>query len=198
MATSESTVKKHRVKTHAGAIEKVCRNCGVLKPRSEYYRVSRMTDKLNARCKECLKAQAKANRVYIPNRERKWHLAHPEVKRARASAERARKAGAVGRFTGKQLLEKFAFHGWRCYLCQCLLTFKTATIDHRKSIRKGGTNWIANVAPACLRCNMKKARLEESRYRQSSNARTQTPKGRKRACPTCGTLVWERYIREGA
>lgn len=175
-----------RTKTEVNAKEKVCRLCKQLKPRSEFYRVNRMADKLNARCKECLKTNRTiSNNKYRdlgqPTRERQFHRRHPEVARARKIAGRAREVGADGRFTGKQLLDKFNFHGWRCYLCKVPLpTFASAHAEHRKPLDQGGTNWLANIAPACSRCNSMKHTFGESEYRQRRD--------RKR-CPTCGSVV---------
>lgn len=192
-----------RTRTQPEAKDKTCRLCKTLKPRSEFYRAGRMSDKLNARCKECIRstsrtwAKSNGTRKHIPSAERRWHRMHPEVKRARAAAARARKAGVPGRFTGKQLLEKFAFYGWKCYLCKAALpTFTSATIDHRKPFDRGGSNWLANVAPACLRCNMRKNRLTEVEFRRGVRVKAPLPQGPTRECPTCGTLVWERFLNE--
>lgn len=179
-----------RRRTEVNAQEKVCRKCGVLKPRTEYYRAPRMGDGLNAQCKMCIIRTVKtyqSTRKRVPNSSRQWHRKHPEIARARKIAGRARAVGAVGRFTGKELLAKFEFHGWRCYLCKAVLpTFASAHAEHRKPLEKGGSNWIANIAPSCFRCNSRKHTYSESQYRyRALNC------GK---CPTCGSALTSRLV----
>lgn len=145
------------------------------------------------------KAYAKQNRQSIRDRQRAWRAAnrerllkakqrdyitnkdryavinslyaklHPEYGRVGHHRRRARKAGASGDFTAKQLLEKFTFHGWRCYLCRKSLTIKELEIDHRIALSNGGSNWIANyIAPACHSCNQAKGNRCEKDYRLGS------------------------------
>jgi 5-methylcytosine-specific restriction endonuclease McrA len=43
-----------------------------------------------------------------------------------------------------------------CHYCNMPLTFKTATIDHAKSLRYGGTDKDDNLVLACHKCNFEK------------------------------------------
>jgi hypothetical protein len=96
----------------------------------------------------------------------RWLKANPQKRRnaIRNNTSMRRRKGN-GRYSLKQLLDKYAFHGWRCYLCSTPVTLKTSHPDHRKPLGRGGTNWIANIAPACIQCNLTKNRRTESEYR---------------------------------
>lgn len=80
-------------------------------------------------------------------------------------ARRARDINAAGNFTAEQWLAKCELHGWRCYLCRAELTPQTVQVEHRKPLSRGGSNWIANIAPACAFCNASKGTKTESEYR---------------------------------
>jgi 5-methylcytosine-specific restriction endonuclease McrA len=90
---------------------------------------------------------------------------HPELVKAWSHKRIARKQAASGMFTKEQWLDKCAYHGWRCYLCGVPLTKFTAEPEHRKPLSRGGSNWIANIAPACARCNRSKGSKTESEFR---------------------------------
>ncbi len=70
-----------------------------------------------------------------------------------------------GNFTLEGWLAKCKFWGWRCYLCGVGLTTHTAQIEHRTPISRGGSNWLANLAPACAPCNRRKYTKTESEFR---------------------------------
>lgn len=52
------------------------------------------------------------------------------------------------------LAARWAMWGGKCWMCG---TFATAT-DHVKPLCKGGSNWPANLRPACKPCNSRKGR----------------------------------------
>ncbi len=85
---------------------------------------------------------------------------------------RSRKA--KGKFTFEQWQEKIKFWGGRCYLCLNSLTQKAMQIEHRIPISRGGTNWIANIAPACVRCNASKHNKTEKEFREWRNKRNRS------------------------
>lgn len=86
-----------------------------------------------------------------------WRKLNPEKQRANARRyvlnRRARLANAAGIFDYDLWLQKVLYHGWKCLYCYQPLTENTVTVDHRKPLSKGGSNWIANLAPACKSCN---------------------------------------------
>lgn len=44
----------------------------------------------------------------------------------------------------------------RCHWCKCDLNGKTATLDHRISLARGGSNATDNMVLACKKCNQEK------------------------------------------
>jgi 5-methylcytosine-specific restriction endonuclease McrA len=65
----------------------------------------------------------------------------------------ARKLGAVGSFTLKEYKKRLDLYNNHCGYC---FIGETYTVDHIIPISKGGTNYIDNIMPACLRCNGQK------------------------------------------
>ncbi len=75
-------------------------------------------------------------------------LQHRQANKLRFHRQRS----MLGKFTSEQLMARFAFYGGRCWICGKPAT----TIDHVIPISKGGTNWPANLRPACRTCNARK------------------------------------------
>lgn len=98
------------------------------------------------------------------NRRRKYSRLHPEQGKASLQKRRALYRSAQGTFTALQWLAKCQYFGWRCYLCGAPLTKLIAQPEHRKPLSRGGSNWIANIAPACKRCNASKSTKTEQEY----------------------------------
>ena len=89
-----------------------------------------------------------------------WHAAHPGANRAYIRNREARKLGAAGTCTEEQAAARWSMYGGRCWMCG-----GTATDDdHVKPLStrrmppgsKGGSNWAANIRPACGPCNSRK------------------------------------------
>lgn len=92
-----------------------------------------------------------AERRYIENHRPKVR----EKNRRRAATRR----GADGYCSLEQLHARIEYYGGRCWLCGCdwyaLLAYDQ-TIDHIKPVSKGGSEWPANLRPACRSCNSAK------------------------------------------
>lgn len=71
---------------------------------------------------------------------------------------------AAGFYSFEQWLAKGAYHGWRCYLCGLELSPLSAETDHKIPVSRGGTNWLANIAPVCTPCNMSKGAKTTTEY----------------------------------
>lgn len=65
----------------------------------------------------------------------------------------AKKLGAVGSFSVEEYKNKLAKYDNKCGYC---MSAEPYTVDHIVPISKGGTNYITNIIPACLRCNGQK------------------------------------------
>lgn len=126
------------------------------------------------RSKNRERVNATAMKSYWKNRNhrlivmKKWRTENPEKMKALKKAyrknnrpvvlawlmrRRARKAQAPGYSTAEQIQARVDYYGGKCYLCRIA---PYEHIDHVIPIAKGGTNWPANLRPACAICNMKK------------------------------------------
>jgi 5-methylcytosine-specific restriction endonuclease McrA len=91
-----------------------------------------------------------------------YHAAHPEYKRAKDHAYRARKIAAGGSFTGAEWRDLVARWG---NLCAYDGRAGPLEPDHRLPLSRGGTNFIENILPACRSCNGRKHKMTEEEFR---------------------------------
>jgi 5-methylcytosine-specific restriction endonuclease McrA len=107
---------------------------------------------------------------YLKNRQRinegrkDYFRRHPERIRVYGQARRARELNAPGVHDGNLLLAKFEYWGWCCYLCGANGDLNKLHMEHRKPLSRGGSNWAANIAPCCKRCNLSKGSKTEPEY----------------------------------
>ena len=102
-------------------------------------------------------------------RAKKWIENPEQIKmwlRLANHRRKARKLNAKGECSKVQFLAKCDYHGWRCIYCKIELTLATVTLDHRQPLSKGGSNWPANIAPACGGCNSMKTDRSEASFRE--------------------------------
>lgn len=84
---------------------------------------------------------------------KRWLKEHPEQHREISHRRRARKAGAQGTCSAEQAVARIAFYGGMCAYCHVA---PHEHLDHVIPLSRGGTNWPANLRPACARCNISK------------------------------------------
>lgn len=94
-----------------------------------------------------------------------YEQANPDIIRFHKSQHEARKRNAQGICTSEQWREKCRYHGWQCIYCHAQITPESVTIEHRKPLSRGGSNWPANLAPCCRQCNQSKNCKTEPEYR---------------------------------
>lgn len=107
---------------------------------------------------------AKANREWAAkNREkdrawsRRWRENNAEYVRLWFKANKARRKNAPGICTVAQAQARVEYFGGLCWMCRK----PWEELDHVKPIARGGSNWPANLRPACGDCNRRKgARLD--------------------------------------
>ncbi len=89
----------------------------------------------------------------------RWAKNNPAKARAISALRRARIAKAPGLCSDEQLEARLAFYGYRCAYCGGPFEH----VDHVIPLSKGGSNWPANLRPACKKCNLSKRakRLKE-------------------------------------
>lgn len=79
----------------------------------------------------------------------------PETYEKRRLAKRAKRLGCpvIVYFSKREVIKR---DGLNCYLCNLLLTYEKATIDHIIPLSKGGWHCPSNAKIACLSCNVAK------------------------------------------
>lgn len=83
----------------------------------------------------------------------RWQREHRIENNVKAARHRARKFGAAGFHTPEQLAARVAYYGHRCAYCGG----PYESVDHVIPLARGGSNWPANLRPACAFCNSSKA-----------------------------------------
>jgi 5-methylcytosine-specific restriction endonuclease McrA len=66
---------------------------------------------------------------------------------------RHNRRSALGTYTYEQWLSLLDLTGHICLACKTPDSFNILTVDHVIPLCKGGTNFIENIQPLCLRCN---------------------------------------------
>jgi 5-methylcytosine-specific restriction endonuclease McrA len=102
--------------------------------------------------REKLKTNAKW-RARKKERNRLWVKRNPEKQRHRVGRYRVRRVGAKGSHTFAEWLSVIRLYRWRCFYCQKRVTRSTVTKDHLIPLSKNGTDFAANLVPACKSCN---------------------------------------------
>lgn len=106
------------------------------------------------------------NKEAIAERERRYAAERPVARQIAKRNYKARKKSAEGCFTSEEWLAKCEYHGWRCYLCGRSVNPQSAHAEHRIPLARGGSNWIANIAPSCAPCNLSKNKRTEKEFRE--------------------------------
>lgn len=83
---------------------------------------------------------------------RTWKRTNPEKVRAANLQYNARSRAAHGHVTAEQIIARVDFFGGVCAYCGGPYEH----LDHAIPLSRGGTNWPANLRPACNNCNLRK------------------------------------------
>lgn len=79
---------------------------------------------------------------------------HPGAKAQRAARRRCRiRGGQSVPFTAEALAQRIAYYGGLCWMCGAPYEH----LDHVKPVSRGGPHMLANLRPACSRCNLAKS-----------------------------------------
>lgn len=95
-------------------------------------------------------------RPYNLEYNRQYRQLHPEKNAQHFNNRRARKQQAGGAFTSKEWRGLCAYYDNTCLCCGRSEPDITLTVDHVVPLSRGGTNYIDNIQPLCLACNMSK------------------------------------------
>lgn len=175
---------------------KKCHDCGRMLDVSEFIPRQKSRTTLTAACQTCRdkntarinpernRAKVRAwlaipgNKESASQRINAWHRAHPESstwrkkhpdlhRQSRRNAK-ARRKNALGYSTAEQVAARVAMWGGKCWMCG----ESWEQIDHVIPLSRGGTNWPANLRPACAECNNRKNGNDHRMYIQRSRLGT--------------------------
>ncbi len=90
---------------------------------------------------------AKGATVDLPRRAWCRIIASPSILRAE------RVTTAPGTASPEQIAARVAVYGGLCWICRAA---PYDALDHVKPLARGGSNWPANLRPACTPCNSRK------------------------------------------
>ena len=110
------------------------------------------------------RAWNKANRDKHEANTKKWRERHPLKYKAQKLRHRNMRRRAAGHAyaTVQRIAARIEYYAGLCVYCR-----KPAdTIDHRIPLSRGGTNFPANLVPACRSCNSRKRHLTEREFRE--------------------------------
>jgi 5-methylcytosine-specific restriction endonuclease McrA len=147
-----------------------CKTCQAQKAKRDYQinptvRERRLKGNLDYfyRNRDQLVEDMRTRRAQNPERDRQrsrdYRKNNPETITKLSRLSKLRRRSAIGFFTEDQLRARIDFYGGRCYLCSRdweSLPVKQKHIDHVIPVSRGGTNWPANLRPACEQCNLRK------------------------------------------
>lgn len=92
-------------------------------------------------------------------RQRQYARDNPAIVNSITRRHEHRKRAAEGDYTEGQWQARLDLFGHRCYLCGCdwdALSSKQKHVEHVIPLSRGGTDWPANLRPACGYCNSSK------------------------------------------
>lgn len=179
-AVCESCKRKAKEKHHRRKKDGLCTKCGAVAVGGLIYCLT-CQQKNRDRCKVYAREHSSERVAYVkryrerngrnaksenatPNarkRKNKWSKNNPEKVKVIRQKRRARLYDAEGHFGPKQLEARFALWGNCCYMCGS----PANVIEHVIPLARGGTNWPANLRPACTACNASKGVSIAESYR---------------------------------
>ena len=111
---------------------------------------------------------AQKRRQDDPEKHRKqdaeYRQNNPDKVKSARQKRRAFESKAVGTCTAEQLRARFDYYDNRCAYCGCGGPMEA---DHQIPLSRGGTNWPANMVPACRSCNASKGSKTPKEFRDS-------------------------------
>ncbi len=129
---------------------------------SKYPERERLRQKLK-RQRNLKTGRARSRRYYWRHKDKeskRRHLydqKHPEKGRLRVALRHARKVGAEGRYTSRDIAKILVRQRTRCVGVGCNKNLKMGYhIDHKTPLSRGGSNWPHNLQLLCAKCNCSK------------------------------------------
>lgn len=103
---------------------------------------------------------------------------------------KARRVGAKGRITDRDLFNVFMASEGVCDYCGIDIEPLSNSFDHVVAFRKGGENTVANLVACCITCQRAKFTKSPDEYKIWQTL--------EQVCPTDGTVFrprWSDYVR---
>ena len=166
----------------AGGRVSGCKACATAARAARYIRDKAKENRLSSEYRKAnreviLKREGKyraENREEVNLRTKRWRkesgysqAEYKEKKRKEyASYEQNRRAAilsASGDFTHQQWDSRLDYYGGKCVYCG---STEKIEIEHRIPLSRGGTNFPANLVPACKSCNCSKGTKTEKEFKQ--------------------------------
>jgi len=137
----------------------------------DYQRRYIKTDRAKVVRKRVNKRWREANRELCLKRGRKYYRDNIEVRRqARRDyyysnkgiclegvrRRKSRKLAAEGSFTEREFVRIYNLYGCKCLACDDTVSYGEITRDHIVPLVHGGPDFIDNIQPLCLSCNLSK------------------------------------------
>jgi 5-methylcytosine-specific restriction endonuclease McrA len=145
---------------------KACILCLEWKPLEKFVKRKTCAGGRQGKCTTC--ASAESRKLYPGTYERgqrAWRRRNPEKVYLRAMRGRAVKAGVeVHPITVDELRGLKALYGGLCAYCRVR---SGDTLDHVVPLSRGGEHSVANLVPACFRCNHSKKDLSVEEWSAS-------------------------------
>lgn len=86
--------------------------------------------------------------------QQKWAANNPEMVQSNVRARRARKRGAEGRHTQKDVTSILQRQKYKCAECGASVRKRSSRqVDHIMPLKLGGSNWPSNLQILCSHCN---------------------------------------------
>lgn len=160
--TSKPADDFHRNRATRTGRDGVCKACVTARRAAQRAHRAVVAKGWRDRNRERINEQKRRDYRRITREERReasrdWRRRNPDLVRqqirAQNAARYARIKGAAGHASGEQIAARWAYYGDRCWMCRAPAT----DTDHVKPLAAGGSNWPANLRPACRSCNRSKS-----------------------------------------
>lgn len=147
---------------------KLCMCCKVFKEFSEFSPSIRGLGSISTYCKPCTankyrnKEKANINTTKYRKTNRETYLANHRIN----MFERKAKIKVTDDGTVTKGFLKSLYNTAECYYCNCFVSPKQRTADHKIALKRGGLHSASNLVMACFKCNSSKRDLSEHEFKE--------------------------------